>query len=81
MNPAQLPRGPWEGSHRTAIAVVPLGQGLHMDKAPRIWDPSCWTASRLGDSRSLPAGGTTGRTGRGESMTATREENAAFDLG
>lgn len=55
MNPAQLPRGLWEGSHRAAIVVVPLGRGLHMDKAPRIWDTSCWTASCLGDSRSLPA--------------------------
>lgn len=48
LNPAQLPGGPRERSHSAAAVVIPLGRGLCTDKAPGIWDPSCWSASRPG---------------------------------
>lgn len=45
LNPAQLPRGPQEGSYSSATIVTPLGQGMRRDKSPGMWDPSCWSPS------------------------------------
>lgn len=72
LNPVQLPREPQEGSHSTSAILQ--GQGLCRDKGLAHWNPFSHSTPALGDSRSLPAGSTPGRTGRGETSSAARNQ-------
>lgn len=79
LNPVQLPRESWEGSHSTFVIL--LGQGLCRDKALAHWNPLAhlpWGTAGL-----CQLGAPQGELGEGKPslQPETREGNSALGLG